>query len=48
MTTFKTNIESEEDVLKVVNNVCKFLERIQSTEEKKVKITFKKVDSNKS
>ena len=48
MTTFKTNIESEEDVLKVVNNVCKFLERIQSTEDKKVKITFKKVDSNKS
>ena len=48
MTTFKTNIESEEDVLKVVNNVCKFLERIQSTDEKKVKITFKKIDSNKS
>lgn len=48
MTTFKTNIESEEDVLKVVSNVCKFLERIQSTDEKKVKITFKKVDSNKS
>ena len=48
MTKFKTNIECQEDIDKVVSNFCKFLERIQSTDQKKVKITFKKIDSNKS